>query len=317
DRKVIITAILFSMLSVVFSMSGDGENVPVVQKKEAVKTSASVNLPAEQTTVNLAQSTAKETVKDEFGIDTGMDKEKLADFKEKYLKLDKKMFPGVQGTMLYDFKVDLNKYDELKKLGVDLKESGSPVESKSYKENAIYSDIILIGTSIEEDQSFGYDMYKIEIQEILKGADIFIEKLGKIPKQIHYIGEKDVAGQTDPVIGVKGMYFFSNTNKLMKDKPYLHKRPESTVLFFDGNNAIYEKGYQKHLDAIWYRNAAEQDKEMSDSKKKAYERWAKASDSIGKIDESFEDVIVNVRKLLEVNDSKNFYKKTFKAEVQK
>lgn len=317
EKKVIITAILFAMLTVVFSMSGDGENVPVVQKENVSQEASQVEQLSNFVPDQDSEAKYKETVKDELGIDTGMSKEELSEFKDEYLKLDKQMFPNAQGTMLYDFKVNLNKYEELKDAGVDLRRSGVPVEGKSYKENALYSDLILIGTTIEEDKDFGYDMYKIEIHEILKGADIFEEKVGEIPKTFHYIGEKDIAGQADPVLNIKGIYFFSNTKHVSKEKQYLHKRPESTVLLLDETKAIYEKGYKTYLDAIWYRNEIKNNKSLFEDKIKAYERWAKAGENKGGINESFEDVIKNIKRIIEINNSDNFYKETYKSEVQK
>lgn len=314
--RMISAALILMLSTVIFGMSGDGGNVPVVPKKEAVNVTAKDNVPVEQKE-NVVQSTTYETVKDEFGIDTGKTKDELKKFEEDYANLKSKILPMSRSTMLFDYRIDLNKYDEFKKLGVDLKNSGAPNEATIYKENALYSDIILVGKTLEEDTIFGYDMFKIEIYEVIKGADIFKEKLNEIPETFHYIGEKDVVGQTDPVIGIKGIYFFSFAKRINKDRTWVQKRPESTILLLDDNKAIYEKGYQAHLDAIWYRNAIEQNKDLSESKKKAFERWAKANDNKGKIKESFEDVINNIKKIIEVNDSQNFYKKNFKSEVQK
>ena len=176
----------------------------------------------------------------------------------------------------------------------------------NYIENANKSEIIVIATTIEEDTDFGYDKFKLEIHEVLKGVDILKNKFGEIPKTFHYIGEKDIAGQTDPVIGVKGIYFFYHTQNINKDSLWLQKIPESTIYLIEETKAIYEKGYKPHLDAIWYRNEIKNNKSLSKDKIKAFKRWADGFEKIGKMPETFDEVINNIKKAVKANGRVDF-----------
>jgi len=309
-----ISAALVIMLStVVFAMSGDGGNVPVVPKNEAVKAAASENVPVEQTEI-VTQSTKSnsiETVKDQFGIDTGMPAGTLSKFKEEYLKKEKQMFPLNKTTMLYDFKIDLNKYNEFKIYGVDLKKSGNPIESKTYKENALYSDIVIIGETIKKEKINGADTFKLKIYEIIKGSEVLKLKLGEIPNYFNYF---DPMNQ-EPVIGKKGLYFFGFAQDINKEtRRWAQQRTASTLLCLDDNSVVYERNFKTLDYALYYKNNASTNEKMLKS-----EKWRKKIDDLYnsvKMNDTWNDAVANVKKIIEINDDLHFYKKTFKVEVE-
>ena len=297
EKKVIITAILIAMLSVVFSMSGDGENVPVEQKEVVTQS---------------IESNTIETVKDRLGVDTKMPAETLGKFKEEYLKKEKQMFPLNKTTMLYNFKIDLNKYDDFLKIGIDLKKSGNPVESATYKDNTLYSDIIIIGKTLTREKINGADTFKLEIIEVLKGSDILSLKLGNVPKYFNYF---DPLNQ-EPVLDRKGLYFFDFAEDINKNtRCWVQQIPASTLLCLDDNSVVYEKNFKTLNYTLFYKN-----NEKTNDKMLKSEEWRKKIDDLYKsvkMYESWDIAVENVKKILELNDAKNFYNKTFKAEATK
>lgn len=230
-EKLIAVAIMFLfLLSPIFPMSGDGGNVHVVQKEESTNATASENVPVEQTK-NVAQSTKSnpiETVKDRFGIDTGMNKKQFDTFKTQYLRTAEESgilnYPIVSPKSYFEHKINLNVVDELKKLGLFLtKDPFTPEESFAYK--ITHSDIIVIGTidSVEyfykteeeewEAKPHILSRYFVEVEEILKG----IEYYKIIPETITYFSSNGnflTSGDYKPKIGQKHILFFQKLENL-------------------------------------------------------------------------------------------------------
>ena len=299
SKTIVITAVLFALLSTGFAMSGDGGQQPVKQEKgtEVVQVQqfeksvqeplyAQVEQPEETDSGQEGKSGESVTVKDQFGIDTGMTKEELEKFKEEYLKRHK-------NNSLYNAKIDPAKFIELRNLGVEVSKFGV-VTNYIYQNNTLFSDIIIIGKTVKTERGLGL----LVIEEILKGSDILMNKLGAIPMSIFYGYGAGGRGFTDPVIGERGLYFFAASYALSHERPYLQRKAESTtILNISGNIALHEDLYnieKNRLEAL----------------KKQAEEGNKRSTYILK---TFDEVVENVKKIIEVNDHKNFYKKTFKA----
>ena len=85
--RMILAALIIMLSTVIFGMSGDGGNVPVVPKKEAVNVSSQVSPQGENkdNTIGI-QENKVETVKDQFGGDTGMTQNEFEKFKEEYYR---------------------------------------------------------------------------------------------------------------------------------------------------------------------------------------------------------------------------------------
>jgi len=205
--------------------------------------------------------------------------------------------------MLFDYKIDLTKYDDLKKLGVDLKNAGSFAESKTYKENSIYSHIIIIGRTVSMESNGMEDINTLEIEYVLKGEEILINKFGRIPKTLEYPSQPNVVGETQPVIGIKAIYFlaYPHPQSKMGKKYWIMRRPASTILSIEnGRVAIKESLFNADTEFL------EQYKEMAEE--------GKASSYIL---ESFDEVIEKIVKIVEVNNPKAFYQIKFMDEEDK
>ncbi|MDA3887148.1 MAG: hypothetical protein PF638_16295 [Candidatus Delongbacteria bacterium] len=307
-QKKAILGVLFLLLTSILAMSDDGE-------KEAIKGSKIVNQEITpngdfvQSTTNDKQTQATISVKDKYGVDTGMSSEKLATFKEEYMKLDRKMFPNSRTTMLYDAKIDLNKYDEFKKHGVDLKRSGAFVDAKTYMDNALYSEIIVTGITIKPERLDNANTFKLEIDEVIKGKEILINKFGDVPKFINYYDDTDVVGTTKPIMNLKGIYYFNFSQNITPSRRWIQKRPESTLLLLPDSTILYEKYYDDFKSLKWLRskkNKSEQNK-----------IWQKGFEKTIIMNETWNEAVNNVKTILKINDANNFYNKKFKAEVEK
>jgi len=314
-----ISALVIIILSMVaLGMSGDGGNVPVVPKKEAVNASTQGNIPVEQTenvgNKNDGSLKVSGAVKDRLGIDTGMSKEELEKFKAEYDKMDRQMFPGTHTSMLYDSKIDLNKADEFKKIGVDLWRSGVPAADKTYKENTLYSDIIVIGKTIGTEKIDGVYTYKIEIEEIIKGKEILNHKLGEIPQYIYYPGSnaggnEEIVGETKPILNVTALYFFGFAEDLQKNRRWIQKRPESTLICNEDSSIVYEKYYEQLKSLAWLQNKKDKSENFKNLQKDIEENIV--------MKEKWNEAISIVKQIITINKDENFYNKSFKVENKK
>lgn len=282
-NKMIAAAIFtFALLTTTFAMSGGGNNEPAKQAQE-VKQDVQ-NIQPEQLD-QPDQVKSNDSFKDQYGINTGMTKEEFDDFKETYLKRFKT-------NALFNSKIDCDKYIELKQLGVDFSKFGV-ITNTLYQNNTLFSDIIIIGKTVKRDKGLGL----LEIEEILKGDDIMMNKLGEIPTSIYYGYGDGGVGFTDPVVGERGLYFFAAAYALSKERPYLQRKAESTtILNVYDTMALHEDLYGTSKDRL-------------ESLKKQAEAGNKNNSYIFK---TFDEVVENVKKIIEVNDHKNFYKKSFK-----
>jgi len=246
-------------------------------------------------------------VTDNLGYYTGMTKDELQKFKDDYNNLNNTMFPGTHTTMFYDAKIDLNKYDELKKLGAVLINSESSIESKVYLENSLYADIVVVGKTIKKEKVNGADTFRIEIFEVLKGTEIFKFRLGEVPEFFNAI---DLMNQ-EPVMDMKGLYFFCFAQDINKDtRCWVQQIPASTLLCLEDNSIVYEDNFKSLNYAHYFINNATTNEKMIKS-----EKWRKKIHDLYesvKMNESWDDAISNVRQILEINDAENFYKKIWR-----
>jgi hypothetical protein len=233
EKKVIITAILIAMLSVAFSMSGDGENVPVVQKKEAVNvlnqdTNNKVNLEESESLI------VRETVEDQFGFDTGMTKSEFDAFKAQYLRRAEELgipkSPGyVTSESYFDHKLNINAVEELKKLGLFVTQNPRN-ENETFGFSITNSDIILIGTvnSVEyfhktkEEEwkvspGSALSRYFVKVDKILKGEEFY----KTVPSKVSYLSSigkfLTISSDYQLKIGQKYILFFQKPKSPLKN----------------------------------------------------------------------------------------------------
>ena len=100
----------------------------------------------------------------------------MEELKKQYAQKFKKLFPNyrnVANEWYFDSKIDINKSNEFKKYGLGI--GDIPIaDGASYKENTLYSDIILIGKVVElitKGNDFTHS-YKFEIERVIKGLEV-------------------------------------------------------------------------------------------------------------------------------------------------
>lgn len=103
-----------------------------------------------------------------------------------------------------------------------------------YIGDAIRSKVIIIGKTIEKVDSIN-PLYSLQIEEVLKGEEILINKFGKIPKQIIYSDGGIFFGCPSPKPNIEGIHFFWRYGN-----ESLQKFTEST-LFFYNDKVVYER----------------------------------------------------------------------------
>jgi hypothetical protein len=287
----VIAAVLILMLSAAFAMSGDGGQQPVEQEK--VSEEVQVQNEQVQQTEQLVLSKPTEgsgqaeksgervTVKDRFGIDTGMTKEELDEFKAQYIKRAEEL--GLFRSSKYgydtyfDWKVNLTKRKELEAMNVDIKDIGKQNYHQSHYENAVYSDVVLIGEIYDlvyvEDQPFYKSVFKVKVKDVLKGIELI----------------KNEFGNKISILSKNGKTFYSSDTTEMKVG-------ESRLFFLSYKLGSEDKFASRSLSERIIKDG------------KLYDREGKRL--IGNLD----DEIIKIIKIIEINDSKNFYKRSYKVE---
>jgi len=279
--KMISAALIIMLATVMFGMSGDGGNVPVVQKEATVNVSSQVSPQGEKTqTTNSDPVNTRDTVKDQFGIDTGLTKEEIYNLRNDYERLAEKLeIPkGRNGfKSLFEGKKNLNAYNELKQLGVDLKNYGAPNHATSHLENTLNSRIVILGEITDvvyvEDQKFFNSYFKVKAFEFIKGKEYIKDELVDHIQVLSKNGKKVSFSDTTPLqIGDKVMFFldFLNENDNHFSSISLSER-------FIINNQLY-----------------------SNSK----------NTLIGDLSSE----IAKMKEIIKLNDSENFYKRSYRKE---
>ncbi len=285
-NKMISTVIFaFALLTAAFAMSSGGNNEPAKdsqQVKQDVK-----NVQTEQPD----QAKSNETVKDRTGVDTGMTEEELAKFKAQYLKraeelgIDDNAFYSKE--FFYENKVNLNSFEALKELGI-LSAKDSPAMEEKFIYNIIQADVIVVG-NIENVE------YIYKTQEEESGRDVYYRsryhvKVESLQKGSEYYNStpKEIA-YPSPI----GKYVWSTgDNQLEIGKKY--------VLFF-------RKYPNVHNDLFKIR--------ATSLKKDGLDLYLESSKS--KLILDYTQLLNKITKFQEINDTNNFYHRSYHSEVEK
>lgn len=249
-----------------------------------------------------------ETVKDSLGVDTGMSVIEFDNFRNEYKKKFTKLFPNFTLSMedwFFNNKVNLNKIDEFERYGLYLK-NFSVIEGSPYQKNAVLCDIIVTGKVVESIRDKIYDpKYKFEIDQIIKGTEVIKYQLGEIPKYLYFYDFYSVS-----VLNTKGVYFFYS-DPLKNDNLLFLKRGYSTIIVYNDSLVCYERDRHKFDSAFKYKHGTlKLSKMQSDGNYgERYLRWYEEC-KIG----SWNEVVENIKKIIEINDAKNFYKKSWTSD---
>jgi len=266
DRRVIITAILIAMLSVVFSMSDDGGNVPVISKKETDKEPTSYVSGQIEQGNGAIPSKINDTVKDRFGFDTGMTKNDYDLFRTQYLlraeELGIPKSPGyVTSENYFDHKVNINAVEELKKLGLFVTQNPRN-ENETFGFSITNSDIILIGTvdSVEyfhktkEEEwkvspGLALSRYFVKVDKILKGEEFY----KTVPSKVSYLSPigkfLTISSDYQLKIGQKYILFFQKPKSPLENyKNDLSKIKKASLRIVD--DRIYIEYFNEEFKSM-------------------------------------------------------------------
>jgi len=326
-QKILVALLLMFLFTPIFSMSGDGGQQPVRQlvgdkTDNALDTSFSEKglqdgYKEEQPELpeQADQANSNKIAKDRNGINTGMTKEELNKFKEDYMKLEKQIYPYYNiSDWFFNQKIDLNKRNELKKAGVDLNQAGSFAEAKTYKENALFCDVIITGYVEKIEELPGITGAKLIIDKVIKGENVLIDKYGKVPGDMYFrVYHQNVIDlDNQPLLNKKGLYFINIKHK----NAFPLKIGYSTLIEIEPGKIMYEKNYDTYLDAKKMENSllrnSQKEKPAQNPMVDKYKRDMKEAYEYIRFDETWEEVMANIKKVMEINDADNFYKKQFK-----
>ncbi|MDA3884086.1 MAG: hypothetical protein PF638_00655 [Candidatus Delongbacteria bacterium] len=281
SKKVLILAVIFILLTSIFAMSDDGDNKPTVVKKEVKST---------------------EVVKDRFGVDTGMSKEKYNQFTKDYYAKAKELELYHRDPLFYN-KVNLNKKKEFDKYKIHL---GASLDMCNLNDFIIRSELIIIGT--------------------YEGVEIDKDKKSKFPVTFKVKVNKVIANETeyeiisDNII-VKGMNLYNHP--LEKLKSMLKGDFNKNFVMFLARDAFFN--YKKVFDKGKADTYVSDDcfapytftflgfsqREIKNNNKIVFSNTMHpASPKFKIIDmQEFEE---SVKEILEINDKDNFYKRSYK-----
>ena len=245
------------------------------------------------------------TVIDITSFDSNLTPEEFKILKEQYTEKARKI--GLKGKIdfKYRWKCNFNKYEELKKLGVDFKEAGKMEGAYNYIENSIYSDFIILGKIVKETVFTSYSKYEIKIEIIIKGKKLLEQKLKKTPKRIDFLYdsgyEEMVSYGTKPNVNKRALFFlqlpFSIKN--IKKDAQIKRVTYSTIIIEDGNSLYKERNYNKILaveNGIKIRKA-----KFPNHPKRWHSDAADKRRKLFKLEENLNSVLKNINEVLKIN----------------
>jgi hypothetical protein len=273
--------LLISLLSPCFAMSGDGD-VPVV-KKENIPDVVPKTIKETESNVG-SDEKSNETVKDRFGIDTGMTNKEFELFKKNYFTTAKNM--GITNNVwiniesYFDHKINLNAVEELKNNGFFW--TSDPKHDQRIEYSISHSDIIVVGTidsvaymyKTQDEESnrnvYYRSRYYVNVEYLLKGSECY----NSTPSQVTYrspIGKYIwSSGDQKLNIGQKYVLFLRKYQNKFNDL----NKIRFTSLRLEGLNLYLESSKTKlNLD--------------------------------------YNELLSKISKFQEINDSKNFYDRNY------
>lgn len=247
-RNIII--VLITVISTLFSMSNGDTDIP---KKDKI-------------------------VIDQFGYNTGLQRDEYNKHLEKWLKKAKSlgMWKGLfkaDFETYYNFRINLNKYDEFLKNDLDLKKIHIGTNC-SYKENTLISNIIVSGKILSQrntDHDYFKNEYIIEIDNMLKNYDLNSNPNYLIIKSSDAVHEKKLLNNK------KYLFFLS--------QEYVNRKKIATTMKKEIGN--------KQLDLSVYTTNAYSTIQLDENLK------------------NIEEIKAAINAILEINYLQNFYRTAF------
>jgi hypothetical protein len=276
-KKITVVLVLLTSFFLI-AMSDDGNNDPTVVKKE-VKSS--------------------ETVKDQFGIDTGMTKEDLEKYKDEYLEFQKKC--GIYAIdNLYYHKINLNAVDKLAEYDILLDRSKDLCTTNDF---ILKSEIIVIVSfmdfSIERNKKLTYPAtFNVKVHEVIQNNTEY----EKIPDMIKVKGTNFPNWKFDQ--------YESGLSKTYKNKDDKYVLFLSRYGFIDFKRAFKDGRRKEIVDDtcfepftfafVGYQRKIEDNEILFDENK------------YPPINISLDQFKKNVKEINQINDISNFYKRSYR-----
>jgi len=299
EKRIIVTALLITLFSVVFSMSGDGGNVPVVKNESENVDSKVIENTNKEKSVPVVNTG---TVKDQFGIDTGMTKEELEKFKEDYLKYQEKN-KIYEGERTYFSKINILEMDKFKKYEIGLNKT---LDIANINDFIIWSELIIVGSytsfEIENDDKSAFPVtYNIKIDEVLYNGTEY----NSIPTNIimkstniynHSVESLTKLLQEECNKNRKYIFFLSRYDFHYFKKSYVEGRSKEYV-----KDNCFEPYIFTYL--FFSRREIKNGKIAKDTYKSDFDEdnWLELN-----------DLKRNIKEISKINDRENFYKRSYK-----
>jgi len=272
-EKIIAVAIMFLfLLSPILAMSGDGGNVPVVQKNEVIQEKNQESPKVMKTVLQNDQNTSFDYEKhlreneeemwaelELFNLKDTPKSEKLNKhyqaYKDKFKRLGLKSIHRI--PMLYKSRIDLDAINNLKKIGIDVYEldrnNFSGRHGLDLKSTILFSQVIVSGTIVDSLNYPDYDKpahncYIVKIDRIIKGEGYF-------SKKPDFIKIYTVFGKQYSQDGILGSEPFDQTGYRI-NKPYVFILSKQRDFLYikqkiqESKASNDEKGYRYWVDFL-------------------------------------------------------------------
>lgn len=220
------------------------------------------------------------TVIDRLGVNTYLTNSEFDLFKRQFENKAShlKIWKGRSGyDFLFRSKANINAYEELKANGVDLNNYGASNHHTSYLENALYTDIVLVGNiydiTYHDESAFFKTSFRIEVEEYLKGEELIKNNATKISIVNNSPAKNFDSSEKELKIGYRMLFFLNYFGDIENNRFFSQSLSERPI----ENDKVYSNSTHKEIGDL-------------------------------------KSVITKIKKIIEINDSGNFYKRSYNVD---
>ena len=289
SKKTLILAIVFTLLTTIFAMSGEGENKPDVAKKQVTVSKM------DDSDINKELGEKRFALKNiwpDQEIVEKMSDEKYLQFKKEYFEKATKLgIKEYRQEVLFTHRFNVNVFKELEKLGVDYNTCFYQSRDVfSYKESSLWSQVIFKGKVVEKIYDERIEAYfgttvKVKIEDIIVGNNFF----RAVPEHIYIKFRARRGGRAthDPVLDIESTHVF------FLDRTFFNRlASKNKYLLTDDLNNENVFTHQSYINC---------------NKRYTYQNYK--GEII--IDESIDEVIANIKKISRIEDKANFFNRKY------
>ncbi len=296
NKMIIAVIFAFALLTAVFAMSGGGNNDPA---KEIQQLKQDMQTVQSEQSEQPDQVKSNETVRDQFGIDTGMTKEEYEKFKDEYLAYQKKCGIYAKDNLFYH-KINLDAVDKFAEYDINLNRSKDLCTTNAFiLKSEIIAVVSFVDFSIVNSKELTYPVtFKVKVHEVLMNNTEY----EKIPDTLIVKGDNLNNYLFDD--------FESGLSKMYKNKDDKYVLFLSRFGFIEFKRAFEEKLIDRVVDDscfepftftfIGYQRKIEDNEIIFDANKNPT------------VYISLDQFRKNVKEINRINDIDNFYKRSYK-----